>query len=293
MAEVRTREGSWTFDDEIVRIVPSRDRRVHKLRQALGDRDVPLAAIAGIAFEPSRKGGRLRLRLRDGSDPFQHVVGGKLADEADPYGLTVERDAAGAAGFLVDEVRHTLRLHDVPTTPSDRFLLPSPAVPLSATAGDGTASFDGRRVRIEWTEWAEEAKTSLGPQELPLDEITGVEWVPIVGFTNGFVRFLGGAGELPPKRDPRTIQWGWIREGGTMPLLAAAVVARLPHPHAVAEDDPASAADASDGTPDESAIEDEHDRVLRRVRELGELHREGIVDDAEFAVAKQALLRRL
>jgi hypothetical protein len=288
VADVRTREGTWTFDDEILRIVPSRNRRAHKLRQALGEREVPLAAIAGIAFEPSRKGGRLRLRLRDGSDPFQHVVGGKLGDDADPYGLTVERDAAGAAGFLVDEVRHELRLHDVPATASDRFLLPSPAVPLTATAGDGTASFDGRRVRIEWTEWAEEAKTAVGPQELPLDEISGVEWVPIVGFTNGFVRFLGGKGsDLPPKRDPRCITWGMLREGGTMSLLAAAVVARLPHPHAEDAEPVAlePAAPDSDG--------DEHDRVLRRIRELGELHRDGVLDDEEFAVAKQALLRRL
>ncbi len=288
MAEVSAREGTWTFDDEILRIVPSRDRRTHKLRQALGEREIPIAAIAGVTFETSRKGGRLRLRLRDGSDPVQHVVGGKLSDDADPYGLKVDREAAGAAGFLVDEVRHTLRLHDVPTTASDRFLLPSPAVPLTATAGDGSVSFDGRRVRIEWTEWAEEVKTSIGPQELPLEQIRGVEWVPLVGFTNGFLRFLGdwGAGQTPT-RDPRCITWGIRREGGTMPLLAAAVVARLPHPNASDDgDEPALAAAAE--TP-----EDEHDRVLRRVRELGELHRDGILDDDEFADAKQALLKRL
>lgn len=290
MADVRTREGTWTFDDEVLRIVPARDRRVHKLRQTLGEREVPLAAIAGIAFEPSRKGGRLRLRLRDGADPFQHVVGGKLGDDADPYGLTVEREAAGAAGFLVDEVRHELRLHGVPSAATDRFLLASPAVPLTATAGDGTASFDGRRVRIEWTEWAEEAKTGVGPQELPITAITGVEWVPIVGFTNGFVRFLGGDSDLPPKRDPRCITWGMLREGGTMSLLAAAVVARLPHPHG---EDAAAEATALESAGSDATDGDEHDRVLRRIRELGELHRDGILDDEEFAAAKQALLRRL
>ncbi|HEX2316000.1 MAG TPA: SHOCT domain-containing protein, partial [Thermomonospora sp.] len=40
------------------------------------------------------------------------------------------------------------------------------------------------------------------------------------------------------------------------------------------------------------SAEDEHDALLRRLRELGELHREGVLTDEEFATAKQALLRR-
>lgn len=284
MAEVITREGTWTFDDEVLRIVPARGRRVHKLRQALGELEVPVEAIAGVAFERARKGGGLRLRLRDGADPFLHVVGGGLTDDGDPYRLAVERDAAGAAEYVVDEIRHVLRAEGVPAGPTDRFLLAAPTVPLSATAGDGTASFDGRRVRIEWTEWAEETKKAAGPQELALSDLTGVEWAPLAGLTNGFLRFLGGsAPPLPPKQDPRCITWGIIREGGTMPLLAAAVVARLPHPLAAAHEDPAP-------TTVEPA---EHDEVLRRLREVGDLHRDGVLDADEFAAAKQALLRRL
>ncbi|WP_286988830.1 SHOCT domain-containing protein [Thermomonospora sp. CIF 1] len=34
------------------------------------------------------------------------------------------------------------------------------------------------------------------------------------------------------------------------------------------------------------------DALLRRLRELGELHRSGVLTDEEFAFAKQAVLRR-
>ncbi|MDV9201832.1 SHOCT domain-containing protein, partial [Streptomyces sp. Wh19] len=38
---------------------------------------------------------------------------------------------------------------------------------------------------------------------------------------------------------------------------------------------------------------DDHDVLLRRLRELGELHRSGVLTDDEFAVAKQAVLKNL
>jgi len=36
----------------------------------------------------------------------------------------------------------------------------------------------------------------------------------------------------------------------------------------------------------------DHDSLLRRLRELGELHREGVLTDEEFASAKKAVLAR-
>ncbi|MGM7445991.1 SHOCT domain-containing protein, partial [Streptomyces tunisiensis] len=39
--------------------------------------------------------------------------------------------------------------------------------------------------------------------------------------------------------------------------------------------------------------EDDHDALLRRLRELGELHRSGILTDEEFTLAKQAVLKRM
>lgn len=291
MAEVIVRDGTWTFDGELVRIVPGRDRKVHKLRQAVGELTVPLAAIAGIANEPGRKAGRLRLRLRDGADPFLQVAGGKLTDDADPYRLAVDRDSAGVAEYLVDEVRNALVIEQIPPGPTEKYMLRGPAVPLTANAGDGTVSFDGSTIRIEWTDWAENIKKSAGPREIAMDDVASVEWVPIVGFTNGYLRFrITGASALQPKHDPNCITWGWVREGDTTSLLAAAVVARLPHPHAQ-DDRPAPTLPISEPAP-EPADADDHDTVLRRLRELGDLHRDGVLTDEEFATAKQALLRR-
>ncbi|WP_129669067.1 DUF4429 domain-containing protein [Phytoactinopolyspora endophytica] len=295
MAEVIARDGTWTFDGELIRIVPGGDRKVHNLRQALGELAVPLRAISGITYEPGRKGGRLRLRLRDGADPFLQVTGGKLADEADPYRLAVDKDTAGAAEYFVDEVRNALTIEQVPPGACEHYLLNGPSVPLTATAGDGTVSFDGMRIRIEWTEWAEQVKKSSGAREISMEDVHGVEWVPIIGFTNGFLRFrVTGASALLPKHDPNCITWGMRREGGTISLLAAAVVARLPHPSADHEAAPGRTRPSGTGSgADTAGPGDDHDTVLRRLRELGELHRDGVLTEEEFAAAKQALLREL
>ncbi len=37
----------------------------------------------------------------------------------------------------------------------------------------------------------------------------------------------------------------------------------------------------------------DHDTLLRRLRELGELHRAGVLTDEEFSTAKQAVLRNM
>jgi Domain of unknown function (DUF4429)/Short C-terminal domain len=295
VAEVIVRDGTWTFDSELVRIVPGRDRKVHKLRQAVGELTIPVAAIAGVAFEPGRKAGRLRLRLRDGADPFLQVAGGKLSDDADPYRLAVDRDSTGVAEYFVDEVRNALVIEQVPPGPTEQYMLRGPAVPLTANAGDGTVSFDGTTIRIEWTDWAEDIKKTAGPQEIALSDVASVEWVPIVGFSNGYLRFrITGASALQPKHDPNSITWGMVREGGTTSLLAAAVAARLPHPNApTSNTGPRTSGGGrlavASGT---GGSDDEHDALLRRLRELGDLHRDGILTDDEFAAAKQAILRR-
>lgn len=251
---------------------------------------MPVDAIAGVAVEPGRKGGRLRLRLRDGADPFLVVAGGKLKDDADPYRLAVDRDSIGAAEYLVDEVRNALLIEQVAPTPCGEFLMRGPGVPLTATAGDGSVSFDGATIRIEWTEWAESTKKSAGPQTIARSDVLGVEWMPIVGLTNGFLRFrVTGASALNPKHDPYCTTWGWQELGGLTSLLAAAVVARLPHPN--------SRVATADTTPELTASDarepDEHDVLIARLRELGDLHRSGVLTDDEFATAKSAVLRRL
>ncbi|GGJ88649.1 hypothetical protein GCM10011583_20040 [Streptomyces camponoticapitis] len=296
MAEIIQRDGTWTFDGDTVRIVPGSDKRVSLLRKSLGEVAVPLAALAGITFEQGRKSGRLRLRLREGADPLTRVAGGKLDDASDPYQLTVESDRTGVAEYFVDEVRNALLLDEVESGPTDRFLLPGPSLPITMGAGDGTATFDGEQIRLEWNWKTEESKSSRGMTTLSIDDVDGVEWRPSAGMENGFLRFVVGRGNSPaPKYDPHSVELYGFRKDPLMALVAAAVVARLPHPNAAPAALPSltKAAEGADVPAQRAASGDDHDALLRRLRELGELHQAGILTEEEFTTAKQAVLKRL
>ncbi|MGW3127742.1 DUF4429 domain-containing protein [Streptomyces sp. NPDC001123] len=289
MAEIIQKDGIWAFDGDALRLTPGRDRSVGVLRRTLGELVVPLGALAGISFEQGRRQGRLRLRLRDGADPLLHATGGRLAEPHDPYQLTVESDRYGVAEYFTDEVRDALLLERVPGTPVSEYLLPGPTLPLSVSAGDGTASFDGERVRLEWNWKTEDVKAAAGPRTLALADILGVEWQPSAGLENGHLRFrvAGAPARERAKYDPNAVElWGFKRDP-LMALVAAAVQARLPHPSAAV----APEASREPGSPETAGVD--HDALLRRLRELGELHREGVLTDEEFATAKQAVLKRL
>ncbi|WRZ92768.1 DUF4429 domain-containing protein [Streptomyces sp. NBC_01007] len=293
MAEIIQRDGTWIFDGDALRLTPGRDKNVSLLRRTLGELTVPLCALAGVSLEQGRKAGRLRLRLRDGADPLLQATGGKLAEPNDPYQLTVEADRFGVAEYFVDEVRGALLLDRVPSDPVDGYLLPGPPVPLSASAGDGSASFDGERVRLEWNWKTEDAKSASGARTLALGDITAVEWRPAAGLENGCLRFSvrGADTKAPPKYDPNSVELWGFKKDPLMALVAAAVQARLPHPAAPVEDRLAEQP-VMEAAP-EPGPEADHDALLRRLRELGELHREGVLTDEEFTLAKQAVLKRL
>ncbi|GAA2452605.1 DUF4429 domain-containing protein [Streptomyces lavendulocolor] len=288
MTEIIQKDGTWSFDGDVIRIVPGGDKGVGLLRQTLGEVAVPLRALAGISFEAGRKAGRLRLRLRDGADPLLRVTGGRLADGSDPYRLAVANDRSGVAEYFVDEVRHAMLLEQVATGPVDRYLLPGPSVPITVGAGDGTVTFDGERVRLEWNWKTEESKASGGVRTLALADIEAVEWLPAAGLENGYLRFrvgVGAAASPPaPKYDPYAVELYGFRKDPLMALVGAAVVARLPHPDAPARAG-APVAEVTAGA--------DHDVLLRRLRELGELHRAGVLTDDEFSTAKQAVLKQL
>ncbi|MER6499914.1 DUF4429 domain-containing protein [Streptomyces sp. NPDC001455] len=358
MAEITQHDGTWTFDGETVRIVPGQGRGVHPVRRELGELTVPLRAVAGISFEPHRKGGRLRLRLRDGACPVLRAADGRLKDAADPYQLAVEKDRGGVADYFVEEVRNALLLEQVPSGPTDGFLLPGPSVPVAGGGGDGTASFDGETVRLTWNWKAEEVKSSGGPVAFPVSEVTGVHWMPSIGLANGHLRFFRGVAGLSSapapaaEYDPYALDlWGLSKKEYTAVLVAAAVLVRLPNAMAPDTAGPGTAAipgaaAAASGTaigataagaigagpdeggaaegarlskapatppatatatppgptaatptpapaPDAPPAADDHDVLLRRLRELGELHRSGVLTEDEFTAAKQAVLKRL
>ncbi|GGZ57291.1 hypothetical protein GCM10010387_59070 [Streptomyces inusitatus] len=294
MAEIIQKDGTWTFDGETVRVVPGSDKSVGALRRSLGELAVPLAALAGISYEPGRKSGRLRLRLREGADPLLQITRDKLDESSDPYRLTVENDRTGVAEYFVDAVRNALLLEQIPAGRIDRYLMPGPALPVTASAGDGTAAFDGERIRLSWNWKTEESKASGGERTFALADVEAVEWLPSSGLENGALRFglTRTPTKAPAKYDPYSVELWGFRKDPLMALVAAAVVARMPHPYAQAAPPPAApAAAAAPGSPPSGG--GDQDALLRRLRELGELRQSGILTEEEFSTAKQAILRQL
>ncbi|MDQ1016921.1 DUF4429 domain-containing protein [Streptomyces afghaniensis] len=68
------------------------------------------------------------------------------------------------------------------------------------------------------------------------------------------------------------VLWRSVHRDLLTALVATAVTARLPHPST-------------------RTAADHHDVLLRRLRELGELYREGVLTDEDFARTKAVVLR--
>ncbi|SFF40314.1 DUF4429 domain-containing protein [Streptomyces mirabilis] len=304
MAEIIQRDGTWAFDGSTVRITPGLHRSVPLFRQTYGEIAVPLEAVSGIVYEPERKRGRLRLRLREGADPLLQATGGRLPDAADPYRLTVDIDRTGVAEYVAEEIRHALLLDQIPKEPAKAFLLAGPPVPVSVRSSDGTVSFDGAQVRIDWADTSDRVKRATGPRIIAVGDLVQVEWLPNSGYEDGFLRFVTREtvfSKLPPEKDPFALDlWGSARRDLLTALVAAAVTARLPHPslrageHVDRPPQLTAAAAGPGSVPVPAPVPaqaDHHDVLLRRLRELGELHRDGVLTDEEFAATKAAVLR--
>jgi len=294
MAEIIQRDGTWAFDGTTVRITPGLHRSVPLFRQTYGEIAVPLEAVAGVVYEPERKRGRLRLRLREGADPLLQATGGRLPDAADPYRLIVDIDRSGVAEYVAEEIRHALLLDQIPKEPTRAYLLPGPPVPVSVRSSDGTVSFDGAQVRIDWADTSERVKRATGPRIVSVGDLVQVEWLPNSGYEDGFMRFVTREtvfSKLPPEKDPYALDlWGSTRRDLLTALVATAVTARLPHPSVHEREN----GEFTDRPPRAAAVPpraDHHDVLLRRLRELGELYRDGVLTDEEFRMTKAAVLR--
>jgi hypothetical protein len=278
---------AWEFESDSVLIRFERGIRTPKLFQALGERRVPLEAIAAVTLTPGKRGTVvLRAVPRPGADPLMEAAAGQLKEGCDPYRLVLPAERETLAEYYADELRGQLTADD---EPAERYLVSPPEGPLHFKAYDGKASFDGKSVSFRWF-WtgASSAKWKAGDQTFPVADLSGVEWRSPEVF-EGHLRLLrrepAPAQPAQADQDPAAVVFGLgygpVHE--SLPFAASVLAAvRTSGAGALAP----AAAPAASTRRDPADIAD-------RIRHLGELHQAGLVTDEEFATKKAELLAEL
>ncbi|MBA2811610.1 DUF4429 domain-containing protein [Streptomyces sp. KM273126] len=274
---------AWEFESDSVLIRFERGIRTPKLFQALGERRIPLEAIAAVTLTPGKRGTVvLHAVPRPGADPLMEAAAGQLKEAGDPYRLVLPAERETLAEYYADELRARITEDE---SPAERHLVAPPKAPLQFKAYDAKASFDGKSVSFRWF-WtgASSAKWKAGDQRFPVADLSGVEWRSPELF-EGHLRLIGrdgdGAPPLQADQDPASVVFG-LGYGPVHESLpfAAAVLA------AVRSAVPAGAVPAAGPRRDPADIAD-------RIRHLGELHEAGLVTDEEFSTKKAELLAEL
>ncbi|MFD5077670.1 DUF4429 domain-containing protein [Streptomyces sp. NPDC058371] len=274
---------AWEFESDSVLIRFERGIRTPKLFQALGERRVPLEAIAAVTLTQGKRGTVVLHALpRPGADPLMEAAAGQLKEGCDPYRLVLPAERETLAEYYADELRSQLSTDG---SPAERYLVAPPEAPQQFKAYDAKASFDGKRVSFRWF-WtgASSAKWKAGDQSFPVAGLSGVEWRSPEVF-EGHLRLLHREPAAPQPtqadQDPAAVVFGLgygpVHE--SLPFAASVLAAvRAAGPLAVV---PASAPrrDPAD--------------IADRIRHLGELHKAGLVTDDEFTMKKAELLAEL
>ncbi|WP_228993410.1 DUF4429 domain-containing protein [Streptomyces sp. DH8] len=311
---------TWEFDADSVLIRFERGLRTPKLFQSLRERRIPYAALSSVTLAPGKRGTVvLRAVPRAGADPLVEAASGQLKEGCDPYRLVLPAEREVLAEYYADELRASL--DPAYDEPADRFLVTAPEPPMHFKAYDGRASFDGERISFRWS-WtgASSAKWKAGDQTFRVSELAGIVWRSPEAL-DGYLRLIprtaapldpraGGSLGDPPRPGGRAEEDGVPgadAPGGPPDARAAdqdpaavlfglgygPVHESLPFAAAVLESvrrtQPAPAAApalVSAGRRDPADI-------AERIHHLGELHRAGLVTDAEYSAKKAQLLAEL
>ncbi|MFI6340693.1 DUF4429 domain-containing protein [Streptomyces sp. NPDC050535] len=278
---------AWEFESDSVLIRFERGIRTPKLLQALGERRIPLDAIAAVTLTPGKRGTVvLRAVPRPGADPLIEAAAGQLKEGCDPYRLVLPAERETLAEYYADELRDRLTTDD---EPAERYLVAPPETPLHFKAYDGKATFDGRAVAFRWF-WtgASSAKWKSGDQTFPVAQLSGVEWRSPEIF-EGHLRLLrrepADAQPAQADQDPAAVVFG-LGYGPVHESLpfAAAVLAAVRGSGGAPVPVAALAAHAARRDPAD---------IAERIRHLGELRDAGLVTDEEFSTKKAELLAEL
>jgi hypothetical protein len=287
---------TWEFAEDSVLIRYERGIRTPKLFQALGERRVPLAALATVTLAPGRRGTVvLRAVPRAGADPLMEAAAGQLKESCDPYRLVLPAEREELAEFHAAQIRE--RLGPGAAEPAESFLVTAPTGPQQFKAYDGKASFDGKAVSFRWSRTgASSTKWKAGDQSFPVAGLSGVEWrSPEI--LDGYLRLLPRRPATVPEAGPAPDQdptavvfglgYGPVHE--SLPFAAAVLAA--------ARSSAARGGTARDGTDETAsavtALRSDPADIAERIRHLGELHVAGLVTDEEFTTKKKELLAQL
>ncbi|MFG3404629.1 DUF4429 domain-containing protein [Streptomyces sp. NPDC048142] len=317
---------TWEFDTDSVLIRFERGIRTPKLFQSLRERRIPYAALSSVTLTPGKRSTVvLRAVPRPGADPLVEAASGQLKEGCDPYRLVLPAEREVLAEYYAEELRALL--DPASGERADRFLVAAPEAPMNFKAYDGRASFDGERISFRWS-WtgASSAKWKAGDQTFRVSELAGIVWrspealdgylrlvpraaAPVdhrAGGSLGDLHGPGGAasadGGIPAARpadpadpagpppagadqDPAAVLFGLgygpVHE--SLPFAAAVL-------ESVRRTQPAPAVSApvlvNAGRRDPADI-------AERIHHLGELHRAGLVTDAEYTAKKAQLLAEL
>ena len=291
MEELRGHHGIWRLNEERVTVLFGTGRKVPSLYRALAHCSVPLAAVAAVDFDRGdpKNGWRLRLRLHQGMDPYA-LLGAPGREALTPLLLTGPHDQELLAEYFADQISASARLARETEEGPDpgevaRGLVAS--LPLQARTGEGSATFDGDRVRLQWDGWfAGTVKSQEKAREYHLSEIEEAKWYPQADVTEGYVRIVLRGVTIPEatefSNDLFTLLAHGTKGSEETLLLAATVNAHLQKSGQVQE--PAALPETGDDT---------GQAIFVKIRELGRLHDEGLITEEEFSTKKAELLARL
>ncbi|MFE0099969.1 DUF4429 domain-containing protein [Streptomyces sp. NPDC059009] len=283
---------AWEFESDSVLIRFERGIRTPKLFQALGERRIPLEAIAAVTLTPGKRGTVvLHAVPRPGADPLMEAAAGQLKDGCDPYRLVLPAERETLAEYYADELR--AQLPPGSSEPTDRYLVTAPEAPLQFKAYDGKASFDGKSVSFRWF-WtgASSAKWKAGDQNFLVTDISGIEWRSPEVF-EGHLRLLpretpAGGQAAQADQDPAAVVFGLgygpVHE--SLPFAASVL-------SAVRTCGPALTPGAGTVPSAAPAVRRDPADIAERIRHLGELHQAGLLTDEEFTTKKAELLAEL
>ncbi|MFF7147521.1 DUF4429 domain-containing protein [Streptomyces griseoaurantiacus] len=147
---------------------------------------------------------------------------------------------------------------------------------IEAAGTGGQLAFDGQYVTITRNGFLARATHGRGDKKIPLTAISAVQWKP-AGMTNGFIQLsIGGADRQAAKggrtmnaaKDENSVVFTRKQQSAFEALRAAL-----------------EQAIASQHTPAAPAAS-----VADELAKLAELHRQGVLNDAEFAAQKARIL---